>query len=844
MALTIGVSNCTQSGSNSDSTTFNVTLPAYSNGDLIIVLVDMWQDNNLTTTVTWPSAPDSETVNSLTTGYGAGSGNYDGANIGFCWYIATDDYIGGSWGVTVSDSTRFDASVIRVDAGTFDATTPISTAYDTKSDSANTSSPGFDAFSASSTDGNGGGKLMAFVAVDQDPISGTPSGWTDFVDHDQGRCSIVLSGRDAAVTNSESIGASNWTIAGDAWACYAFIIRGVVLDILVDSVTPTGTVKWDDTGIVIGGFGFNATKSTGKVEIWSDEVGTIKVEQSTTAWADDEITFSLDDQGTIGTASEFYVVVTSSDPYVSDPWLLYTITLDTVAPIYGEWDDTGIVLSGSGFNATKSTGKVELWSDASGTIKVEQSTTAWADDEITFSLDDQGTLPSEGAVFIVVTSSDPNESPSVSFYTGLPYYLHVDSLNPDIYHRFEGNTDDYYGTYAADGGPGDTTGTWTWPTTPITSSNTRCWKPAGNNVTLEMANTTFTNSTGDRTIRFIGGWIQLDRIYMTPSTIWEEGGGVNNFYFAVGFGNTIFYNGVDDGAWNVQAFSDIKLTVGRPYHLLIHFEGTGYGSCLKGYLNGIEVSVSAGIQPNQATMVSHSGGWTYCRADKNLDTGGTDIVYDGAGESLWSDWATWSDIGLSDTPLTSTEIRSLFVMGVIATDVINKDTEVNMQTAVDAVAPYDYEDQPCALKIDAVSGGGDFELTFDAITFDDRTDIHVLWMGVTGDELTIINLNGSNCASANCETPLGGTVTVTTPYVVTVSGAEDGSRIVVLDYSDNSILGSIASSSGDFEVTPQVSSINIMVIHDDYVIVRKENLSVTSDLFVPISQDTDYTYED
>jgi hypothetical protein len=211
----------TRSGSNATSTTIAMTMPAYADGDLVTVNIGYWQNNNQTNDITWPSGPNGETVTSVVTNYG-GSGNYDIALIALGWFIGDGAYAGGTWNITADIGTRWDGAIIITPSGEFDASTPIGA---TGSDFSSTddNSPTMPAFTAGSADGDG--TLVAFVSVDQDPISGTPTGWTDLVDHDQGRASIVLSVRDTAVTNSESVSSASWTVANDSWAVYGYIIR-------------------------------------------------------------------------------------------------------------------------------------------------------------------------------------------------------------------------------------------------------------------------------------------------------------------------------------------------------------------------------------------------------------------------------------------------------------------------------------------------------------------------------------------------------------------------------------------------------------------------------------------
>ena len=457
------------------------------------------------------------------------------------------------------------------------------------------------------------------------------------------------------------------------------------------------------------------------------------------------------------------------------------INIDSITPSAIDWNDTGIVIGGFGFNAIKGSGKVEIWSDLSGTTKVEQTTTLWGDTSITFNADTQGALGDDTTLYVVVTSSDPYESSPYAIQVGdLPYATFVATLSPDIYYRMQGDWVDYMGNHSG-AGVGDTVGTPLYDSgTQLTRGSTQSWNPNGINTIHEIANSAFTNSTSSRTMRFIGIWVQFDKVYETPTCFWEEGGGVNNFYFAIGFGNSLIANGNDDGQWSAQSYADYKLSVGRPYFLLMRFEGNGFGNLFTLYVNGVRVQQDVGDNPDIATMVSHSGGLCFNKPDRNLDTGGTDIVYTGLDQGRMSDWMTFSDLGLSSSPLTDAEIRSLFVQGVIPEYTVSG-TEAAIQTTLDGIAPEAFSDVGCAIRIKVPSDQSSPTFDLDSITFDDRVDIQIIWDGTAGQTLTLVNNGTSNVDAANCETPNGGSIVVQNPATLTVNGLINGCEIRLYD---------------------------------------------------------------
>jgi len=216
----IEAGDVTQSDSNATSASLSVAHPAYVSGDLIIFNLSVWHYN---TTVTIPSGPNGETGVAISNAAIASSGTNSPNAIAF-YYIGTGTISASNLAVTANQTTRWDGGCVKVLAGEFDPSDPIGGTIGTDFSVADDTTPEIGAFSAAADDG--GGKLIALVAVDQDPISGTPTGWTDILDDDAGRASIVISVRDSDVTDSESVtGDGGWTITNDAWTTLAYIVR-------------------------------------------------------------------------------------------------------------------------------------------------------------------------------------------------------------------------------------------------------------------------------------------------------------------------------------------------------------------------------------------------------------------------------------------------------------------------------------------------------------------------------------------------------------------------------------------------------------------------------------------
>ena len=215
----IEAADCTNSGNNTASTSWAVSHPAASVGDLLIFCL-AWDDSTNVTSITTPTGPNGETLTSIR-GPQASASTEIRIQV---WYtVATGSWSAGTRTFTPSLSEQWTATVARVPAGEFHASTPIGTSNSRASGNTTSTTPSLWAFSAVADDANG--RLCCWIGVDTDPITGTPSGWTNRASVDRGVVSGTLSTRDTAVSSAESIPQADWTIAGDSWATIGFIVR-------------------------------------------------------------------------------------------------------------------------------------------------------------------------------------------------------------------------------------------------------------------------------------------------------------------------------------------------------------------------------------------------------------------------------------------------------------------------------------------------------------------------------------------------------------------------------------------------------------------------------------------
>lgn len=515
--------------------------------------------------------------------------------------------------------------------------------------------------------------------------------------------------------------------------------------------------------------------------------------------------------------------------------------------------DTNEVITGFGFGSSQGSGKVELCNTINYTgTKVTQSIDSWADTSIQF--DPVFTGLDEGSVWLYVTHNSGEISAAYAInYGELPYPDFVKSLTPDIYHRFNNSYTDEKGI--ADANSQTSSGTFGFHLTPITRNNSYSWSVADSNSKIEMSDTDYTNFSINK-MRTIGGWIHLDRVHLVPSGFYEEGGGVNNVYMVVGYGNTILANLADSNGspdYKIQGFSNKKLTVNRVYHVMIQFRCSTSAGADDGrfyfYIDGIKQDKYAGIEtiPNQIKDIGfskHSGDWSYGKPDANLDTGGTDINYPGAPNTLLSDWATWSD-NFGDNMPNDNEIRELFLRGAIPTNSIHSDTPANMQDETDLLADTDYEDKAIPIKVYSPIGSNNLSLDFDNITFDDRCSVQVIWMG--SGTLTITNLNGAAAVSSKCATLGGGSIAVINSKIFTISNLLTGSRVEIYDNEVSNIgnhdtkLAEIISSGTSFTYSHFGTSndIIIKVFKSNYVEIKIAISLNNTDQIVFVNQEID-----
>lgn len=221
----IETGDATNSGNDTASSSWAVSHPAASTGDLLIFIIG-WDDSTNTTSVSAPSGPNGETLTSIA---GPIASNSDEVRMQAWYTVATGAWSASTITFTPNASEQWTGTVIKIPAGEFDGTTPIgasNTRSSTGTAETNALSP---SLTAGGTDGSG--KLVWAAVVDADPLVTLQAGNTSIANVDQGATSMGVAVRDTAVTDSESVaGGDTWSIASDSWASLTFVVRAPTIN--------------------------------------------------------------------------------------------------------------------------------------------------------------------------------------------------------------------------------------------------------------------------------------------------------------------------------------------------------------------------------------------------------------------------------------------------------------------------------------------------------------------------------------------------------------------------------------------------------------------------------------
>lgn len=483
-----------------------------------------------------------------------------------------------------------------------------------------------------------------------------------------------------------------------------------------------------------------------------------------------------------------------------------------------------VVVTGSEFEALQGTGKVELVenSDYSGTI-ISQTIDSWSDTSIQFDVN-SGALADTNCFLFVTT--DSGSVGSIGITVGTPPLTYQEIITDIIT-----NTPTHYLPFHSDyvallGGQNAATreGSPTFQTAiKLTRGAVGCLEFDG---TTDAANQSDNDDINlqAKTVRQLMIWIRLTQVQDAPSIIYEEGGGVNNWCFFIGAGNTLVAQLADTSDDNVHCFSDFALEPNRTYCILMNFDYSQANPAdrlQRLYIDGVEQTASFGNPLTATDLDGHSGDISHGHSESTLEVFGTDVNFPCAITLYYSDWVSWTSI----TP--ESEIRELlFEQGAIPDLTISSDTEANMQTALNALADTTRPNSPLAIAIEA-STDGNFELEFDNIQFDPGCSIEIQYLGT--DTLTAVNLNGTSIDSTKISTPNSGVVTIVEAVPITVNVADintgsaiQGARVYITAGATGPLTEGAVIFSGLTDVSGQVSpSIQYSADQSINIVIRK-----------------------
>lgn len=335
----------------------------------------------------------------------------------------------------------------------------------------------------------------------------------------------------------------------------------------------------------------------------------------------------------------------------------------------------------------------------------------------------------------------------------MAYRNDVAALGPDHQWVFDGTSADSIGTASGTDSGVD------YPATPISEDAASALRSDLTTDRVTIPSTTDIN--GSMSQKVVAGWFMFDSIQDPPKRIYGEGDADICFQFTAGWGNNIMLDVYDGANFTVQVFGP-SLRPNRAYHLCGVFDGSGGGNEVALYVDGVKQTSSEPSPPSPGVAsISARGAIEFGDPAGTSGVGNEVVILNGPENGLWNHWATWSG-----SVLTATQIReTLFEKGALPDTTITTGTQSAMQTQVDGLANTTRPDVPLCLRVEPVSGGGNFELSFDNISFDSRASIHVQYTGT--DTLTIRQLNGTDVVLVS--TPNGGSVVLVTPVSVTVT---------------------------------------------------------------------------
>mgnify|MGYP001791864820 CR=1 FL=1 len=249
----------------------------------------------------------------------------------------------------------------------------------------------------------------------------------------------------------------------------------------------------------------------------------------------------------------------------------------------------------------------------------------------------------------------------------------------------------------------------------------------------------------------------------SPTLLYEQGGGTNNFAFVLGLAKAITFQAADAGEDFLLAQSAFLAVPSRRYFICgiweHHSQHSGSGNRVLFYVNGVLQEIVE--VASTAAFPSHSGGIALGNGAEDLKTFNEETTGFSVRRKQINVFGMFNNQSLSESVL-----RDIFERSTRAQITIDADTVANQQLALDALigtANTDFIDTNCYIRIIQATDATDYRLILDNITFVQDPllrDIAISYIGP--NVLTLENANGSNAAevSAPAELDVDGTTII------------------------------------------------------------------------------------
>jgi hypothetical protein len=403
----------------------------------------------------------------------------------------------------------------------------------------------------------------------------------------------------------------------------------------------------------------------------------------------------------------------------------------------------------------------------------------------------------------------------------MTYAADIDALNPSHAYSLDGNAND---RIAANNGV-NTGGVFTG--VPLCEGVTNSYVTNGTTDRISLPTAAaINNSAQDR--KAVSGWFSVTGLQNPPKSIYGEGDTNQSLRIILGWGNYLVFE-VDSASFTLQIFGDVPLEINRAYHLLVVFEGSGFGNEFRAYLDGVKQLNAAPTdrQPNAATLTARSVG-EFGDPVGNVSVGGTEVILLAPINGQYNEWNMFN---AADAVLTDAQIRTIpFEKGV------RPDVTITNQAGLDSLADTVRSNAPCCIRI---TGNGTINLSADNVTFDPLASIHVQYTGTGTVNWT--NTNGSN-ASIGSVTE-GGTINFINPAQLTITELDNPTEVrVFIAGTQTEVAGQEVVSSGSFSTSIGVTFVDITLLSLTKKYRHFKNVSMSSDFVLPSGQSPDGNY--